>query len=210
MATKKVSLRLGLHGIVPRTTTNGPGTRYGIWVQGCKRVCPGCVNPNTLPPLSTDAPDFVPPSTPGWIDVHTLLGWIRDENLKERIDGISVSGGEPFDQVDALHDLLIGTQRLGLNAVVFTGHVKEELMGKPDTRKFFLPTPAMDILVDGAYDRGHAVEGELRGSSNQRVILLTSRYKQDDIFPSGPMECIVQPDGSVIYTGFTIPPTPIG
>jgi anaerobic ribonucleoside-triphosphate reductase activating protein len=120
-----------------------------------------------------------------------------------------VSGGEPFDQMDALYALLVGVRMLNLGAVVFTGYTKEVLMNKHGGAKFFKP-PVMDILVDGAYERTEAVEGELRGSANQRMIILTDRYHKDDLKIDGQLECFVEADGSVIYTGFSLPPTAIG
>lgn len=202
--------RIALHAVVPRTEANGPGIRYGIWVQGCRYHCPGCISPATVDFLPEDAPEFKPPSTPGWVAVETLAGWIAAENERAPIEGISVSGGEPFDQPQALYELLSRVQRMGLGILVFTGHTKEELMGKPETRKFFVPHPLIDVLVDGAYERYRATEGEPRGSANQRVILLTGRYRENDLVPAGPMECVIEPDGSVIYTGFSIPSMPFG
>jgi anaerobic ribonucleoside-triphosphate reductase activating protein len=205
-----INLRLAVHAIIPRTTTNGPGVRFGIWVQGCLRHCPGCQNPALLPPMDPDGGDFIPPSDPGWITVSDLLDMIKAEHACDPIEGITVSGGEPFDQEDALFALLASVQNLGLSNVVFTGHTREDLMSRPSGRRFFRPSPTIDILIDGAYDRGSAVEGELRGSMNQRMILLTSRYSDSDLMMPGPLECIVEPDGSVVYTGFTLPPTAIG
>ena len=163
-----------------------------------------------LEPLKPDAPEFASPSKPGWIDISQLLDWINEENIKDPIEGITVSGGEPFDQEDALYALLVGARMLNLSAVVFTGYTKEELMGKPEGRKFFKPSPTIDILIDGAYERTEAVQGELRGSANQRIILLSNRYNESDLAIPGPLECIVEPDGSVVYTGFTLPPTAMG
>jgi anaerobic ribonucleoside-triphosphate reductase activating protein len=210
MAANENRIRLGLHGIVPRTTANGPGVRYGIWVQGCVRHCPGCLNPSMLEPLKVDAPDFAKPSTPGWVEIPRLLDWIREECAGGGVEGITVSGGEPFDQIEALFALLAGARMLNLGVVVFTGYTKEALMDKVEGAKFFKPKSMIDILVDGAYERGDAVEGELRGSANQRMIILTDRYRKDDLIMDGHIECFVDQDGSVVYTGFSLPPTAIG
>jgi len=207
---RRESARLALHAIVPRTTTNGPGARYGIWVQGCVRHCPGCINSATLEPLGPDDPYFEPPANKGWIDVDQLLRWIKNEHMKEPLEGITVSGGEPFDQKEPLYELLLGAKREGLSTLVFTGYTKEELLGHPGGRRFFKPEPLIDILVDGAYDRNKPVENGLRRSANQRIILLTDRYKDSDLNLPGPLECIIEPDGTIIYTGFVAPPTAMG
>ena len=37
---------LNLASIRMRTESEGPGKRFAIWVQGCKKRCPGCCNPD--------------------------------------------------------------------------------------------------------------------------------------------------------------------
>ena len=207
---KKQTFRMAVHGIAPRTTTTGPGERFTIWVQGCKRLCPGCHNPDMIRILEPDAPAFKAPSTPGWLDIPELLQMIREENHRKPLEGITISGGEPFDQKDALHALLIGARKLEMGIIVFTGFTKEELMDKPEGRRFFRPETMMDILVDGPYDREKRLDGPLRVSSNQRMILLSERYQENDLSLDFPLECFVDSDGSVIYTGFTPPPIAIG
>lgn len=183
---------------------NGPGERYGVWVQGCKHHCPGCLNPATLPPLPDDYGQFIPPSTKGWVEIKTLLEWISKEHADNPLEGITISGGEPFDQYEALYELLVGAGRLGLGTIVFTGNTREELMDSEETRRFFVPHPVMDVLIDGAYDRTDVIKDQLKGSANQRIILLTDRYRNSELIPPGPLECIIEPDGTVIYSGFSI------
>ncbi len=198
--------RLAIHAVIPRTSTNGPGIRYGIWVQGCERKCEGCFNPLMLPELPGNAGEFVPPANPGWIDVKTLVGMIEEEHEKDPVEGIIVSGGEPFDQPEPLHKLFKRVREVGMSVLVFTGYTYDELLAKPETVKFFKPESIVDVLIDGPYDRELPVEGELRGSANQQIRLLTDRYNEDDLSPPGPLECIIQADGSVSVTGFTRPP----
>jgi anaerobic ribonucleoside-triphosphate reductase activating protein len=203
-------IRLAVFGVAPRTISNGPGERFAIWIQGCHYHCPGCSNPEMLKVLDADAGDFVYPSTPGWIATSDLIGIIKEEMEKKPLDGVTITGGEAFDQSDALFHFLSLLRELDLGIIVFTGHTKEELMGKPEGKRFFRPMHLMDILVDGAYERMSPMDGSLRVSLNQRMILLTTRYQEDDLHPESPLECFVDSDGSVIYTGFTPPPTAIG
>lgn len=199
-------MRIALNSIIPRTTTNGPGARFGMWVQGCPRRCKGCFNPGMLPTLPDDAPGFEPPNTPGWIHIETLMQLIEEEHSRSPLEGISVSGGEPFDQPGAMRHLCELVQAMGLSVLVFTGYALEELLEKPATKGFFEPAPVVDILIDGPYDRSRQVEGEIRGSANQHIRLLTDRYCEGDLTPPGTLECIVRRDGSIAFTGLCRPP----
>ncbi len=90
-------------------TTLGPGRRIGIWLQGCSIRCPGCISADT------------------WGPGHRRLSL---EQLLEQItpwlheaEGITISGGEPFDQFDALRSLLEGLRRLSeLDILVYSGY----------------------------------------------------------------------------------------
>lgn len=80
-------------------TVLGPGRRVGIWFQGCSIGCPGCVSRDTWA-----APD------PGdYVSVGDLVGRIdalTGDGASEPIDGVTVTGGEPFEQPEALEELL--------------------------------------------------------------------------------------------------------
>jgi len=199
-------VRLGIHAVIPRSEANGPGVRFTIWVQGCSRACDGCFNPKTLPFLKKDGPRFVPPATPGWIEVRELVRLIDEVHQRSKLDGISVSGGEPFDQPEGLMALLRSGRGLGLSVVVFTGYMLDDLTADVETAGFFEPEPLIDILVDGPYDRAQPVEGELRGSANQRILLLTDRYNERDLVSRGTMEVSILPDGTISVTGFSRAP----
>lgn len=76
----------------------GPGRRIGIWVQGCSIGCPGCISQDTW---NAD------PSKE--IDIEVLLAWCRTVcETGSNVDGVTISGGEPFEQPEALAALLDG------------------------------------------------------------------------------------------------------
>jgi len=204
--SESLKTRMAVHAVIPSTSTNGPGLRYGIWVQGCGRGCPGCFNPRALPRLQEDAPDFKAPAVSGWIEVGKLVEMIRHQDEESPVEGLSMSGGEPFDQPEALRILFEAVRDMGMSVLVFTGYTIEELRENSETRIFFEPEMLVDVLVDGPYVREEGVEGELRGSENQRIHLMTERYTVEDLDPPGPLECIINPDGSVSVTGFTRAP----
>src|SRR4051812_5021993 len=77
-------------------TVLGPGRRIGLWVQGCSIHCAGCVSQDTWPRDKRKA-----------IAVRDLLTWCRT-TTKGELDGVTISGGEPFEQPHALIALLTG------------------------------------------------------------------------------------------------------
>ncbi|MGG7582215.1 4Fe-4S cluster-binding domain-containing protein [Rhizobium sp. Nf11,1] len=73
-------------------TALGPGRRIGIWFQGCSIRCPGCISADTWTTgKGTTTLEEV---------VNTLQPWLPEA------EGVTVSGGEPFDQQEALQSLL--------------------------------------------------------------------------------------------------------
>lgn len=151
---------------LPQTRAEGPGQRYAIWVQGCSLRCPGCCNPQFLP--ARDDPALATP-------VNAIVQRIANTT---DIEGITVLGGEPFEQAAALVPLLQGVQARGLSTMVFTGYTLDELERRPDATAAL---GATDLLVDGRYDRTRP-DGTRRwiGSSNQRMHWLSDRYAPTD------------------------------
>jgi anaerobic ribonucleoside-triphosphate reductase activating protein len=154
-------LRVGAR--VPVTRAEGPGVRYAVWVQGCSIRCAGCCNPQMFDPVGGRS-----------VPVSTLLGEIAAQ--RGVVEGITVLGGEPFDQPAGLAALVRGAARLALSTMVFTGYVVEELRARHDADVAAL-LAAIDLLVDGRYE---AARPELErlwvGSTNQRFHYLTGRY----------------------------------
>lgn len=136
-------------------TTLGPGRRIGIWFQGCSIRCQGCISADT------------------WGPGHRRLSL---EQLLEQItpwlheaDGVTISGGEPFDQLDALRSLLEGLRRLSeLDILVYSGYSLEQL-NEP-----LLQTKGLiDALISDPYIEALSQTMAFRGSDNQRLSLLT-------------------------------------
>ncbi|AKK00997.1 4Fe-4S single cluster domain-containing protein [Pseudomonas sp. MS646] len=136
-------------------TTLGPGRRLGIWFQGCSIRCPGCISADT------------------WGPGHRRLSL---EQLLEQItpwlheaDGITISGGEPFDQFDALRSLLESLrQRSDLDILVYSGYSLEQL-----DEPLFQANGLIDALISDPYIEALSQTMALRGSDNQRLSLLT-------------------------------------
>ena len=136
-------------------TALGPGRRVGIWFQGCSIRCPGCISADTWGPGRHRT------------TVENLLDQIQP--WLSEADGVTISGGEPFDQADALMELLKAVRRNErLDVLVYSGRSWEQLEPLlPRTEGF------IDALISDPYDHKQPQTSLLRGSDNQRLNLLT-------------------------------------
>ncbi|MDR2739485.1 MAG: anaerobic ribonucleoside-triphosphate reductase activating protein [Treponema sp.] len=147
---------LTIGGIEPESIVDGPGFRYTVFVQGCNFRCPGCHNSH----LQT----FDGGRT---ITVDETLDAIRDNPL---LDGLTLSGGDPFTQAASCAVLAEEVRALGLSVFTYTGYTFEALWlaEHPVWRRLIMAT---DVLVDGPFVRElRNIDLRFRGSSNQRLI----------------------------------------
>ena len=187
---------INLLGILEESEVNGPGKRMVIWFQGCHRHCVGCFNPES------------------W-DFSARHLWEVDD-LVERIkkadpEGLTISGGEPFEQSEELLALLRGLHEgdtlIGLpkGIISFTGYQYEELLRKNRTTRDCLSY--IDVVIDGAFEEGLKQEHQLCGSSNQRFHFLEQtdrgkeRVKADELSIDQAIEIHIVED-EIVVTGF--------
>lgn len=174
--------------------TLGPGRRWVLWVAGCSRRCPGCVADPILDSTSGET-------------------WTVAE-LAERIlqggeaDGITFSGGEPFEQAASLA-ALAQSVRAGrdFSVMAYSGFTLAELRrsAQPDHHALL---DQLDILVDGPFVQGRAADLLWRGSSNQRVHVLTPRHADLAAHVDGPgagLEFRIRPNGEYFWAGVPTP-----
>lgn len=137
----------------------GPGKRVCLWVQGCGRGCPGCIAPELQPAVGPET------------DEALLAELLTQTAAASGCRGLTVSGGEPFDQAEALLRLLALVRPRFEDILVYTGFLLEELRrgrASGDCLKY------LDVLIDGPYRREeNRPEYGLRGSGNQRIWVLT-------------------------------------
>lgn len=146
----------------PDVTALGPGARYGLWVSGCAKRCPGCISPE-----SHNMYNGKP------IHISALIWEILDSDADE----ITISGGEPFLQAEVLAELLKKIRsRKTIGVIVYSGYTIEELLHRSEAGVHALLAQT-DMLIDGEYRREENDGGALRGSANQRAVLLTERYR---------------------------------
>lgn len=180
--------RLDVHAFLPSSHANGPGLRAVIWTQGCARNCPGCFNPSARSYADGDGER---------IPVDALFERIKA--MGNRIEGISVSGGEPLEQAGPLIRLLQRVKaETDLSVLVFTGYNWEEVERLPLVKELL---PYVDVVVAGPYQCSRHVGRGLLGSANQSIHLLTSRYRTEDIESVPVAEVIINPGGDVVITG---------
>ena len=149
---------------IANVQTLGPGNRLVIWVNGCNRKCPGCVSPNLQP--------FKPCNE---VDVVEFMSCF---DLKE-IDGITISGGEPFEQPVDLYALVKYCKSNGIDDIlVYTGYTEKELVDKQNPYVNSVLS-LIAVLIDGPYmaemDNG---ADNLKGSENQSIIVKNHEYSE--------------------------------
>jgi anaerobic ribonucleoside-triphosphate reductase activating protein len=145
-------------------TTLGPGRRIGIWFQGCSLRCAGCVSRDTW---EFDAASEMP--------VAELLGWCRTVT-SEGFDGVTISGGEPFDQPEALAALLDGLaawrtgRAVEFDILCYSGHPFSRLR-----QRHGAILARLDALIPEPYQRRQHPGLKWRGSKNQLIVTLSER-----------------------------------
>ena len=134
-------------GILPCSFVNGEGARYVIFLQGCKHHCKGCHNPET------------------WnFDGGTEIGAkeiAEDFRKRKLLDGITLSGGDPFFQQKACVELIDLLD--GVNLWIYTGFEHDEISETELSKK-------ADVLVVGKFVEELKCDGHFFGSSNQKII----------------------------------------
>lgn len=148
-------MKIRIAGISNDSIVDGPGLRLTVFTQGCPHHCPGCHNPQ-----SHDFEGGEMRDTASIID-------IARENLL--LDGVTLSGGEPFAQPDACAEIAKEAHALGLNVWCYSGYTFEALLvGDPSWRNLL---ENIDILVDGPFILSQrTLDSKFRGSSNQRIL----------------------------------------
>ena len=173
------------------TRALGPGYRSAVWVQGCKLHCPGCISPEWIPQVTNQL-----------FSVDALAEYLVHD---PKIDGITISGGEPMLQAGGLAELITRIRELSeVNVICFSGYRYESLLTNPPSDKVKDFLNQIDLLIDSPYIQSMNENIGLRGSSNQRFIHLTDQLSGSE-FASSPrrIEYRVR-DGDLLMVG--VPP----
>lgn len=159
-------MRIQIDRIFYPVKTLGYGERLGIWTIGCPRRCKNCSNPE----LQTAQPDKT-------VSVEFIVEKI--EQFRDKIDGITITGGDPFYQPEPIKELLVEIHSLGIEDIlVYTGYTFEEIQKNPMLHQLL---PYIGVLIDGPYEDALNDNIGIRGSSNQKIYILKNsllkRYK---------------------------------
>ena len=177
---------LSLHSILPRSRANGPGVRFVVWFQGCTRNCPGCFNPKTHTRPAREN-----------ISVEALCEQILVES--DFIQGVTISGGEPFEQAEGLAELVRAIRlKSDISILVFSGYTLGEIRKIPSGTSVL---ENIDVLIAGPYNRTQHLGHHLLGSANQQMCLLTGRYTEADIVQVPRSEVVLSVDGDIHLSG---------
>ena len=162
-----MSGKVRIAGRVRHSAVDGPGVRYAVFMQGCPHGCKACQNPDTHDPDAGELRD---------------LDEVIQEILETKfLDGITLSGGDPFFQPEASLKIAKAAREAGLSVWAYTGWTYEQLTGASE-EGIRPPEHAgdvlayVDVLVDGRYVDALHVDDERRqecmwrGSFNQRLI----------------------------------------
>ncbi len=164
MSENKTPLRLA--GVVRESIVDGPGIRMAVFVQGCPHHCKGCHNQHTW-------------SFEGGYE--SSVERVLEEAAKDKLlMGITLSGGEPFTQAEALTVLSKRARAMGLNIFCYTGYTFEQLYEQfPEHPEYKELLEQCDWLVDGRFvEEEMSLMLHFRGSRNQRILDVPESLKQ--------------------------------
>lgn len=160
-------MRISLSGVTGDSIVDGPGLRLTIFTQGCLHNCPGCHNPQTHDPNGGS-----------WADTEDILAAAAENPL---LDGITLSGGDPFLQPVPCLALAEGAHKIGLNVWTYTGYTWEALWEENAPEKIAL-LKETDVLVDGPFLLAErSLELRFCGSRNQRLIDVKKSLAEDKV-----------------------------
>lgn len=150
--------KLRIAGIVEESIVDGPGIRFVVFTQGCRHNCPACHNPHTH---SFDGGEI--------IEIDSIIDSIKENPL---LSGVTLSGGEPFEQAKVLTELSKKIKELGYNIISYTGYTYEYIIENCSEANGWMDLlKEIDILIDGRFEiEKKSLNLRYKGSSNQRII----------------------------------------
>ncbi len=177
-------MKIRIYHILKNTKTEGPGTRYCIWFQGCRRHCKGC--------WAVETWDLKGGKEYNVIDI------LNDIFNTPDIEGVTFLGGEPFEQPEALMFLARNIKQKGLSIVCFTGYKIEYLQ-----KKYKNILSEIDLLIDGEFiEEEKDFSRPWVGSKNQKYYFLTDRYNESILTKyKNKIEINIQKNGKIFING---------
>ena len=149
-------------------TTLGPGNRLVIWTKGCSKHCKNCANPELWSVGNGKN-----------VAIEEIFRIILNIHNETQIDGITISGGDPLEQVNELLDLLEMMKNITTDILVYTGFYYKDLQDKWDKVIIERLENSIGVLIDGPYIEELNEENlTLSGSANQNIIYFDNSLKE--------------------------------
>ena len=149
-------VNLRLSRVLSPVTALGPGRRVAVWVQGCALACAGCASEDTWAYDGGTA-----------VTVEDAIELLADEMSRHGLDGLTLTGGEPTDQAEALAATVTGLQarvETPLDVLLFTGRTLTAARARAAAL-----LDLADCLVSGPYRPGEFGANRLLASANQEI-----------------------------------------
>jgi anaerobic ribonucleoside-triphosphate reductase activating protein len=176
------TLRIG--HISEHSSIYGPGVRFVIWTQGCTLACEGCWNKQYWPSKGGTE-----------IQINALIETIAST---DGIQGITLLGGEPLQQSQAVLEIIHAVRQLGLSVFLYTGYGVEEF---DETMQACFDNS--DMVVTGRYIQNKRDTSlRWRGSTNQIVHHPSGLYSNLNIEEYNEVEFVINEDGAVSMFGY--------
>lgn len=155
----KSRTKINIYELQQVTYALGPGKRFAIWVQGCPFNCQGCMTPDSIPFRKEK--------------VYTITRLVEKIKKVQNLEGITISGGEPFMQAEQISELIQKIKDFNpfVNYIVYSGFKLDRL--KWNAAKKLLKE--IDVLIDGLYVNKLNNNKGIRGSTNQKIHFITNR-----------------------------------
>jgi anaerobic ribonucleoside-triphosphate reductase activating protein len=162
----------------------GPGKRLGIWMQGCSIHCNGCINQS----LWDKKKGKVVPV----LSVYELI-----IDICHDYNGITITGGEPFDQYPQLMAFcMLIKRKTNLNILCYSGYYLSELENKFHDKAFY---QCIDYLIEGRFEKRRPTENMMKGSENQSIYRFSEckaiKIEMDNMEKTWSLKC----DGEMVY-----------
>jgi anaerobic ribonucleoside-triphosphate reductase activating protein len=178
---------INIHSLIKNSGVNGPGDRFVIWTQGCRKGCKNCYNPETWSHYKNNL-----------ITIEEIIEEIKISSAT----GVTISGGDPLEQPMEIFSLLEKISLLDLKdgVIVFTGYTLEEIKKDCQLERCL---KYIDVLIDGRYIDEKRISSGLAGSSNQEFHFLTDKISRDNILIDQEVEIHLLGD-LIQLTGFPL------
>ncbi len=173
-------MKLRMNHITENSHIYGFEPTFTIWTQGCSIRCKNCWNKFTWDPKK------------GYdIEVDDLI----EKFLESGNNCITILGGEPLDQEEAVLELITKIKKLEKGVILYTGREKYQISEKA----MEVISKTVDILISGPYvDELRTTSHQMIGSTNQKIENLTDRYDLKDLYNGTVVEIDFNEDTAAI------------